>query len=89
MSKLNVRVLLSVLISLGIIFAVYTTVQGASFTAAQTGSHAVSGLMTNFNHDRLTLAEQGAYQAQFQPYNSSRSDSGHGCDSQAINPLDD
>ncbi len=91
MSKLNLRVLLSVLISLGVIFAVYTTVQGASlnFAAAQTGSHAVSGLMTNFNHDRLTLAEQGAYQAQFQPYNSSRSDSGHGCDSQAINPLDD
>lgn len=89
MSKLNIRVILSVLISLGVIFAVYTTVLGAplSFVASQVGSHSVGGLMTNFNHDRLTVAEQDAYQ--FQLYHSSNSGSGHGCDSQSLSPLDD
>jgi hypothetical protein len=91
MSKLNVRVILSVLISLGVIFAVYTTVQSASFNAAseKVGSHSVSGLMTNFNHDRFTVAEQEAYQSQIQEKSNSEKGSGRGCESEAYNPLDD
>ena len=89
MSKLNVRLVLSVLISLGVIFAVYTTVQSASLNAAaeKVGSHSVSGMMTNFNHDRLTVSEQEAYQAQLESYNNSKS--GHDCGGEArYSPID-
>jgi hypothetical protein len=91
MSKLNVRVLLSVLISLGVIFAVYTTVQSASFDSAaeKIGSHSVSGLMTNFNHDRFTVAEQEMYQSELESNKGIEKGSGHGCESEARNsPLD-
>ena len=91
MSNLNARLIFSVLISLGVIFAVYTTVQSASLNAAaeKVGSHSVSGLMTNFNHDRLTVVEQEAYQAELEAYNQPTKDSGHGCESRSISPLDD
>jgi len=91
MSKLNTRVVLSVLISLGVIFAVFTTVQGASFNGAaeKVGSHSVSGIMTNFNHDRFTVAEQEALQSQPDSYNNFQKDSGHGCESESFNsPID-
>jgi len=90
MSKLNVRVVLSVLISLGVIFAVYTTVLGASFNSAseKVGSHSVSGIMTNFNHDRFSVAEQEALQTEMDAYNNFQG-SGHGCESEARNsPID-
>lgn len=91
MSQLNVRLILSVLISLGVIFAVYTTVQSASLSAAaeKVGSHSVSGLMTNFNHDRLTISEQEAYQAELEAYNQPSKDSGHGCESRSVSPFED
>ena len=91
MSKLNFRVVLSVLISLGVIFAVYTTVQSASFDGAaeKLGSHSVSGIMTNFNHDRFTVAEREAVQSELDAYNGSPKGSGRGCESEARNsPLD-
>ena len=91
MSRLNFRVILAVLISLAVIFAIYTTVQSASLSAAaeKVGSHSVSGAMTNFNHDRLTVAEQEAYQAQLEAFNDSKKGSGHGCESRSLSPLDD
>jgi hypothetical protein len=91
MSKLNVRVVLSVLISLGVIFAIYTTVQGASanVVADKLGSHSVSGIMTNFNHDRFTPAEQEANQAEPDTLNAPKTGSGHGCESESFNsPID-
>ena len=91
MSKSNVRVALSVLISLVVILAVYTTVQGASLnaTTSRVGSHQVGGLMTNFNHGRLTVAEQNAYQLQLESYNRYSTGSGHDCGSQSYSNPDD
>lgn len=90
MSKLNIRLALSVLVSLVVILAVFTTVQGASLNAAasRVGSHQVSGMLTNFNHDRLTVAEQDAYQTQIQSYDRFSTGSGHDCGSQSNSPID-
>jgi hypothetical protein len=74
MSKLKIRIALSILISLGVIFAVATTVQGASLNAAadKVSSHSASGVMTNFTHDRL----QGLYQYEMDPGHDCGSDYG-------------
>lgn len=66
MSRLNKRVILSVLISLGVILAIFTSVQGAAPEAAasKVGTHLVSGAQVNLNHDRFTSAELDAYKAQ-------------------------
>lgn len=81
MSRLNKRVILSVLISLGVILAVFTSVQGASPEAAasKVGTHLVSGAQVNLNHDRFTSAELDAYNAQLDAYNGSK-DKGGGCE---------
>ena len=91
MSKLKIRIILSVVISLGVILAVVTTVQGASlhFAANRVGSHLVSGAMTNFNHDRLNVAERDAYQTQLDAYYSSAPGNGHDCGSQNFSSPDD
>jgi hypothetical protein len=72
------------------------TVQGA-FAKTETKSigaraHVVSGLQTNFNHDRSTVPELEALQSQSQPSSqpgSGKSQGGHGCESeyQAV-PMD-
>lgn len=84
MSRLNKRVILSVLISLGVILAVFTSVQGASPEAAasKVGTHLVSGAQVNLNHDRFTSAELDAYNAQLDAYNDSMKDRGGGCESE-------
>ena len=66
MSKPNARLVLVSLIGIVLIAAVYFTVQGAFAKADTAGvqSHSVSGLQTNFNHDRSTVAELNALQAQ-------------------------
>jgi hypothetical protein len=71
MSKPIARVVLVSLIGLVLIVAAYLTVQGA-FAKAETKSvgaqaHVVSGLQTNFNHDRSTVSELEALQMQSQP----------------------
>jgi hypothetical protein len=71
MSKPIARVVLISLISLILIAATYMTVQSA-FAKAETKSagaqaHVVSGLQTNFNHDRSTVSELEALQKQSQP----------------------
>lgn len=91
MSKPVARVLLSVLVSLAVIFAIYTTVQSASLTpgVAEKGSHSVSGALTNFNHDRFTAAEQQQYQSELESYQDSAQDSGRGCESEkSTSPID-
>ena len=92
MSRINKRVILAVLISLGVIFAVFTSVQGASSSAVESkvGSHAVSGAMVNLNHDRYTVSELNAYNAQLDAYNNSpQGGGGHGgCDSEMRNNPD-
>jgi len=83
MSKLTVRVFLSVLISLGVIFAIYTSVQGAAAAVGGTSSsHLVSGAMVNLNHDRLTVSELEMYNAQLELYNNSQNGNGGGCHSE-------
>ncbi|HET8669201.1 MAG TPA: hypothetical protein VFM05_00845 [Candidatus Saccharimonadales bacterium] len=95
MSKPVARVALISLISLLLIAAAYMTVQGA-FAKAETKStgaqaHVVSGLQTNFNHDRSTVSELEAMQSQSQPSQpeTGRHGDGGGCESerQAV-PLD-
>jgi hypothetical protein len=88
MSKPIARVVLVSLISLVLIAATYMTVQGA-FAKAETKtvgaqSHVVSGLQTNFNHDRSTVSELEALQMQSQPSQpgTGRNGKGHGCDSE-------
>jgi hypothetical protein len=91
MSRKSVQIILSILISLGVILAVYTTVLGAplGFVGARMGSHLVSGAMTNFNHYRLTAAEQQTYQAQLDAYYNSQTSPGHDCGSQSFSNPDD
>ena len=88
MSKPIARVVLISLVSLLLIAAAYMTVQSA-FAKAETKSagaqaHVVSGLQTNFNHDRSTVSEIEALQSQSQPSQPStgRHGDGHGCDSE-------
>jgi hypothetical protein len=92
MSKLTARVIFSVLISLGIVFAIYTSVQGASANRSESkaGSHLVSGAMVNLNHDRYTVAELQAYKAQLESsYGAPDSSKGPGCQSDVQNSPDD
>ena len=92
MSKPMTRVVISVLISLAVLAAIYTVVLAGSsgnFLAMnQLGSHPVSGARVNLDHYRLSVADQALYQAQLDAYNA-QSQSGHNCNSsQAINPDD-
>lgn len=70
MTKSTARVVLVALIAIALIAAVYMTAQGAFAKADSTGAqaHVVSGLKTNFNHDRSTAAELEALQAQQKSY---------------------
>lgn len=59
MSKQIARVVLVTLIGIILIAVTYVTVQGAFAKAETAGAqaHVVSGLQTNFNHDRSTVSE--------------------------------
>ena len=95
MSKPIARVVLVSLISLILIAATYMTVQGA-FAKAETKtvgaqSHVVSGMQTNFNHDRSTVSELEALQTQSEPSSQpgSGKHGGGGCESERqTSPLD-
>jgi hypothetical protein len=96
MSKPIARVVLVSLLGLVLIAAAYMTVQGA-FAKAETKSagaqaHVVSGLQTNFNHDRSTVPELEALQQQSQPSSQPRTGphgEGGGCESERQSvPLD-
>ena len=84
MSRLSTRTTLAVLISIGVIFAIFTSVQGAPSNAPRTGSHLVSGAMTNFNHDRFTVAELEKYNSELDAFNgNSKNGDGHRCESES------
>lgn len=93
MSKPTARIVLVSLLAILLIAATYMTVQGAFAKTESTGAqaHVVSGLQTNFNHDRSTLAELQALQAQknFSESGSGRHGGGGGCESEMqTSPLD-
>ena len=96
MSKPIARVALVSLISLVLIAATYMTVQGSfvktdSSKAADVQAHQVSGLQTNFNHDRSTVSELEALQQQSVPSSSEPGAGRHqgGCESENHSvPLD-
>jgi len=87
MSKPIARVTLFLLISLTLIAATYMTVQGAWFktgtttvasaASAQVQAHAVSGMQTNLNHDRLSSAEVQSLQMQSKFLSQPGADSPH------------
>lgn len=85
MSKPIARVALVSLIALALIAAVYMTVQGAFAKSESTGAqaHVVNGLKTNLNHDRSTVSELEAFQAQSDSYSQpgAGKHQGGGCES--------
>jgi hypothetical protein len=90
MSKPTSRVVLVILIGLVLIAATYLTVQGvfAKGETAGVQAHTVSGVQTNFNHDRSSVSELQALQVQsdFSQLGQGR---GHGCESDMqVNPSD-
>jgi hypothetical protein len=77
MSKLTTRIALSVLISLAVIAAIYTTVFGASASTpeSRTSSHLVSGAKVNLDHYREANPAPAPLQSGFQnghDYNSDK-----------------
>ena len=88
MSKLKIRIILSVVLSLAVIFAVYTTVFGAplNFFSERAESHSASETMTTYNGSIVT--EREAYYNQLDAYNSSTAQDGHDCGSQYNGPID-
>ena len=86
MSKPTTRVVLVSLIAIVLVAATYLTVQGAFAKTESAGAqaHVVSGLQTNFNHDRSTVAELEALKAQqnFSEPGSGRHQGGGGCESE-------
>ena len=88
MSKFKIRIVLSVLISLGVIFAVYTTVFGAplNFFSARAESHFASDAMTNYGG--LIVTERDAYYSQLDAYNNSTTRDGHDCGQSYNGPID-
>lgn len=91
MSRPTARVVLITLIGIVLIAATYVTVQGAFAKAESAGAqaHVVSGLQTNFNHDRSTATELDALQAPSDTYSQPGTGRGGGCEreSQSV-PLD-
>jgi len=88
MSKSVTRIVFSILISLLVIAAVYTSVLGAPLGADKTGSHLVSGAMVNLDHFRLSATDQSSFGALDSI--STHQDGGHGCgaDHQNYSPED-
>ncbi len=88
MSKLKIRIALSVLISLAVIFAVYTTVFGAplNFFSQQAEAHFASESMTTYNGAIVTARD--AYYSQLDAYNNSTAGDGHDCGQSYNGPID-
>lgn len=91
MSKPNTRIVLVSFVAIVLIAATYFTVQGAFAKAESAGaqSHSVSGLQTNFNHDRSTAVELQALQAQQNYSEPGAGRHGGGCEHEnQTSPLD-
>jgi hypothetical protein len=85
MSKLNVRILFAVVISLILVTAIYTSVLGAP--NEKTGSHLVSGTRVNLDHYRLAVTDQSSSAASDSV--STFKEGGHGCGSEQATSSDD
>ena len=92
MSRPIARIILVAVIALAVIAATYMTVQSAFAKEDSMGAqaHTVSGLQTNFNHDRSTPAELEALKAQLDTNSQpGRGHGGGGCESEMqVSPLD-
>lgn len=91
MSKPTARIVLITLIGIVLIAATYVTVQGAFAKTDSAGAqaHVVSGLQTNFNHDRSTAAELDALQVQSDTYSQPGAGRHGGCEDEMHSvPLD-
>ena len=92
MSRPIARVTLFVLISLVLIAATSASVRGwlgGASEVAGAQAHIVSGMQTNFNHDRSTVSELESLQMQGGSQPFEKSGNGHGCESEAqSSPLD-
>jgi hypothetical protein len=84
MSKSVTRITFSVLIALGIIAGVYTSVRGAASNAGvvRGQAHVTAGLMPDLSHQRSTVQKLQGYMPQGQG-------SGHECNDEGYNPNDD
>jgi hypothetical protein len=91
MSKPTARIVLVTLIGLVLVAATYLTVQGVFAKAETAGvqAHTVSGVQTNFNHDRSSVSELQALQMQTDTYSQPGQGRGHGCGSEMhVSPSD-
>ena len=91
MSKPTARVVVATLIVAVLITVTYLTVQGAFAKAETAGArtHEVSGLQTNFNHDRSSTSELQASPIQNSVQPSSGGHGSGGCESEhQTSPLD-
>lgn len=92
MSKPVARIVLGALIAVALIAATYMTVQGAFAKTEDAGkvqAHTVSGLKTNFNHDRSSPAELEFMRALDSYSAPSGGHGGGGCEHEMqISPLD-
>jgi hypothetical protein len=79
MSKLKIRIILSIVISLGVILAVYTTVLGAPLNFERAAAHSASESLTTY--DGQILTERDAYYAELDAYNNPAKGDGHECGS--------
>ena len=88
MSKLKIRIAISVLIGLGVIFAVYTTVLGAPLNlfSERMEAHSASESMATYKGSIVT--EREAYYSELDAYNNPPAGDGHGCESQNYGPID-
>ena len=91
MSRPIARVALFTLVGIILIAAAYMTVQGAFAKAETAGvqAHTVSGLQTNFNHDRSTVSELESVQKQASSESLYQSGHGHGCEDEVRASPDD
>lgn len=87
MSKFT-RISLAVLVSLMVIIAIFTTVQGATLSARQdrAGTHLVSGALVDLNHYRESAPAPAISEFRSPP---SQAGNGHRCEDEAqTSPLD-
>ena len=85
MSKLNIRIVFAVVISLILVTALYTSVLGAPNEKA--GSHLVSGARVKLDHYRLAETDQSSPAAS--DGISTFKEGGHGCGSEQASSPDD
>lgn len=86
MSRPIARVTVFVLISLALIAATSFSVRGwlgGTSEASGAQAHLVSGMKTNFNHDRSSVAELESLKMQSGNQSFDQGGKGHGCESEA------